>query len=418
MASLPESARAEVFRYDATSNPFEADATSRDYGPGNRLLRRGDTRYEWDDAGRLRAKTTLDPATGGDRVWRYHWDGGGLLRAVEGPGGTLAEFSYDPFARRVQKRVSRRSPTTSQWAPISVTRFVWDGDVLVHEIKAAAQQHGDPIVEERTYLFEDHGFLPVAHRASRHDDSASGGDEEPARWFHYLNDPVGEPERLIGEDGAVACAYQRGAWGTLVADQGATADTPIRLQGQYWDEETGLAYNRFRYFDPEAGRFVSYDPLGVAAGMNSYAFAPNTYSWTDPLGLIAGPPRLPDEPGIYTITNSITNEAYVGSAGIVNGGGGMRSRLGDADHHWQDLAKKPGTKVTFKKVDCGSATSDSDRNNILRMYEQQEFDRTKAKGFDMLNDKPIQSAAKALTSPALAAAAGASKARNPSTAFP
>jgi hypothetical protein len=54
----------------------------------------------------------------------------------------------------------------------------------------------------------------------------------------------------------------------------------------------------------------------------------------------------------------------------------------------------------------------------LRMYEQQEFERTQKKGFTMLNDKPIQSDAKALTSPALAAQHGASKDRNPSTAYP
>jgi RHS repeat-associated protein len=419
VALLPEAARAEVFRYDATSNPFEAnvgDANSREYGPGNRLLRRGDTRYDWDHAGRLSAKTTRDAATGVERAWRYHWDGGGLLRAVEEPTGMRAEFSYDPFARRTQKRVSKKSPTTLQWIPLSVTRFVWDGDVLVHEIKAAAQESGDPIVEERTYLFEDGRFVPVAHRTVQRRDSAQGADDEPAKWVHYVNDPVGEPDRLIGEDGIVACAYQRKAWGALVAEEGATADTPIRLQGQYWDEETGLAYNRFRYFDPEVGGFISYDPLGLAAGPNSYAFAPNAYSWTDPLGLIAAPAGLPDEPGIYTITNSITGEAYVGSAGI--GKGGMASRLADPDHHWQDLAGKEGTVVTYKKVCLGSAKDPSERNNILRMYEQQEFARTKAKGFTMLNDAPIQSAAKAAATPAVAAAAGASKARNPSTAYP
>ena len=426
LASLPEAASGEVFRYDATSNAFEAnvgDGTAREYGSGNRLIRRGHTRYDWDASGRLSSKTIRDPATGVERVWRYHWDGAGLLRAVEEPTGTRAEFSYDPFARRVQKRVSKKDPNTFEWAPLSVTRFVWDGDVLVHEIRTAAQQRGDPVVEERTYLFEDGRFVPVAHSTVRRADSAPGTGEAPAKWFHYVNDPVGEPARLIGEDGGVACVYKRGAWGALIANEGATADTPIRLQGQYLDEETGLAYNRFRYFDPEVGGFVSYDPLGLAAGTNSYAFAPNTYSWTDPLGLINAPPGLPNEPGIYTITNSITGEAYVGSAGI--GKGGMAARLSDPDHHWQDLAGKPGTKVTFKKVCLGTATDPSERNNILRMYEQQEYDRTAGKKgpdgkplYNMLNSTGIQDPSKAAAAAALAAQRGASKDRNPSTAYP
>ncbi|PWJ72511.1 UNVERIFIED_ORG: RHS repeat-associated protein [Pantoea agglomerans] len=56
-------------------------------------------------------------------------------------------------------------------------------------------------------------------------------------------------------------------------------------QGQYFDAETGLHYNRFRYYDPDAGRFVSQDPIGLAGGVNLYQYAPNPLSWVDPLGL-------------------------------------------------------------------------------------------------------------------------------------
>ena len=57
------------------------------------------------------------------------------------------------------------------------------------------------------------------------------------------------------------------------------------MQGQYWDEEIGLCYNRHRYFDPQIGSFISQDPLGLAAGENVYAYAPNVWGWVDPLGL-------------------------------------------------------------------------------------------------------------------------------------
>ena len=60
---------------------------------------------------------------------------------------------------------------------------------------------------------------------------------------------------------------------------------PIRLQGQYHDHETGLHYNRYRYYYPEVGRFVGKDPVGYAGGLNVYQYVPNPVSWIDPLGL-------------------------------------------------------------------------------------------------------------------------------------
>jgi len=65
---------------------------------------------------------------------------------------------------------------------------------------------------------------------------------------------------------------------------GAKATTPVRLQGQYADEETGLSYNRWRYYDGD-GAFVSADPLGIAPGAHSFSFAVNAFTWSDPEGL-------------------------------------------------------------------------------------------------------------------------------------
>ncbi|MDR5825947.1 RHS repeat-associated core domain-containing protein, partial [Caballeronia sp. LZ043] len=59
----------------------------------------------------------------------------------------------------------------------------------------------------------------------------------------------------------------------------------IRLQGQYFDHESGLHYNRYRYFDPSTGSFISQDPIGLAGGINPYQFARNVFGWMDPLGL-------------------------------------------------------------------------------------------------------------------------------------
>jgi RHS repeat-associated protein len=62
-------------------------------------------------------------------------------------------------------------------------------------------------------------------------------------------------------------------------------ENPLRFQGQYFDEETGLHYNRFRYYDPNCGRFINQDPIGLLGGVNNYLYVPNPMGWVDPLGL-------------------------------------------------------------------------------------------------------------------------------------
>ena len=64
-----------------------------------------------------------------------------------------------------------------------------------------------------------------------------------------------------------------------------SAYQPFRLQNQYCDRETGLHYNFFRYYEPDAGRFMNQDPIGLEGGLNAYQFAPNAQGWIDPLGL-------------------------------------------------------------------------------------------------------------------------------------
>ncbi|WP_129349774.1 RHS repeat-associated core domain-containing protein [Sorangium cellulosum] len=277
LARVPEQARAEVFRYDPAGNRHEGgpEAPTREYGPGNRLVRKGNMQYRWNPEGRLAEKSVEAPATGTRRDWMYTWNLAGLLESVTTPEAERIEFRYDPFGRRVEKRVGKAPASfLHAFKPHAVTRFVWDGDVLVHEITRRAHAEGDPVVQVKTYCFEDDGFAPVAHC-------------EDGRWFHYVNDPIGTPERLVDARGEVACELRREAWGRTEAAPGARTTTAIRFPGQYEDAETGLCYNRFRYYDPEAGRFISVDPLGINAGLDPWIYALNPVSWSDPLGLIS-----------------------------------------------------------------------------------------------------------------------------------
>ena len=82
-------------------------------------------------------------------------------------------------------------------------------------------------------------------------------------------------------------------------------DNPLRFQGQYFDPESGLHYNRHRYYNPDIGRYLTPDPVKLAGGINAYQYVPNPTGWVDPLGLSANCPpkgvrhkrcKIPDEP--------------------------------------------------------------------------------------------------------------------------
>ncbi len=81
------------------------------------------------------------------------------------------------------------------------------------------------------------------------------------------------------------------AWGRLKKDGRVynNAHQPFRLQNQYYDEETGLHYNLMWYYEPEAGRFVNQDPIGLMGGTNFYQFSMNALGGVDPLGLARKP---------------------------------------------------------------------------------------------------------------------------------
>jgi len=101
---------------------------------------------------------------------------------------------------------------------------------------------------------------------------------------HVVHSQQGVPQELVDERGKLVWQGSFDDWGRLIAEQGTTT-CRLRLPGQIADDETGLHYNRFRYYSPDVGQFVSADPIGFAGGANHYRFSPNGVNWTDPLGL-------------------------------------------------------------------------------------------------------------------------------------
>ena len=107
---------------------------------------------------------------------------------------------------------------------------------------------------------------------------------------------MGTPQELTNEKGEIVWLNYQFAWGgsfeqrCLVSeldklDVSADELQPFRFQGQMFDVETGLHYNRFRYYDSDVGMFIQRDPIGLMGGNNVFAYAPNPVLWVDPLGL-------------------------------------------------------------------------------------------------------------------------------------
>jgi RHS repeat-associated protein len=91
----------------------------------------------------------------------------------------------------------------------------------------------------------------------------------------YQCDHLGTPQELTDHEGKVAWSAQYKAWGQAKEAISEAAykvgmRNPIRFQGQYLDDETGLHYNRHRYYDPEGARYITTDPIGLLGGLNAY----------------------------------------------------------------------------------------------------------------------------------------------------
>ena len=196
-----------------------------------------------------------------------------LVRAeIKKPAGNteIWTYAYDPFGRRLSKERQDKLAWTS--TEPKRTHFVWDGTRLLQEYTYKGNY---------TYIYTDQdSYEPLAQVF----DNAKDGKQYLA-YFH--NDQIGIPREMTDIHGNLLWYGEYTAWGRLKKDERVyrNAHQPFRLQNQYYDEETGLHYNLMRYYEPEAGRFVNQDPIGLWGGANLYQFAPNANVWVDPLGL-------------------------------------------------------------------------------------------------------------------------------------
>jgi RHS repeat-associated protein len=185
---------------------------------------------------------------------------------------------------------------------LGTTFYGWDGDTLAWETTNEESTH---------YFYEPDSFVPLAQGVQNHAIQLHKTPDWTDRDYRVKDDPLwtqvfepnpfdklgfyhcdhlGTPQEITDEAGNIAWQAQYKAWGEakeVISKAAGSAGfkNPIRFQGQYFDHETGLHYNRYRYYDPETGRFISKDPIGFSGGWNVFTYVSDPVEWVDLLGL-------------------------------------------------------------------------------------------------------------------------------------
>ncbi|MHA4968083.1 RHS repeat-associated core domain-containing protein [Pseudomonas extremorientalis] len=248
----------ERFGHDPAGNLLMHNRPGPDIVAGNRLMIQGDHHYDYDAFGNLIRERR---GKGHALVTEYRYDCQHRLIGIKKPNGQTASYRYDPFGRRISKTVDDVT-----------TEFFWQGDKLI------AEHHSD---RHRSYLYEPDSFRPLA--------LLEGFGPKETKAYHYQLDHLGTPQELTAPDGEIVWSAHYRAYGEITRLDIGKVDNPLRFQGQYFDQESGLHYNRHRYYNPDVGRYLTPDLVKLAGGINAYQYVPNPTGWVDPLGLSACP---------------------------------------------------------------------------------------------------------------------------------
>ncbi|MCL7930675.1 RHS repeat-associated core domain-containing protein, partial [Halomonas llamarensis] len=248
---------AHRYSVDAAGNRLEGQQALSD----NRLGQLNGTRYRYDGAGNLIERQQPN----GERL-TLGYDGANrlvhLIHASELGYTREATYRYDGLGRRISKTVRHTNGTTA------TTHYGWDGDRIVRE---------ETDNQRTTVVYEPGSFVPML----RIDDTQQG-----QLVSAYITDALGTPMQLVTPNGQPRWLADPDDWAAVKNQRAVRHVTqPIRFQGQWHDEESGLYYNRHRYYDPEQGRYISQDPIGLNGGTNLYQYASAPTIQVDPQGL-------------------------------------------------------------------------------------------------------------------------------------
>jgi RHS repeat-associated protein len=253
--------------FDEVGNVYRrADRSDRRYVRGGILRNDGDVTFAFDLLGNMVERALADGTS-----WRYIWDGAGMLREVHRPDGETVKYAYDALGRRVTKNVGRAE-----------TRWVWDGDVILHEMTGT---------ETSTWAHGPRPFEPLAHF------------QDGTALLHFVVDHIGVALAGLDDSGNLLGPAPLDVFGVPYPADGAGQRRSSRWPGQQADEDVGLFYNRFRYYDAQLGAYISQDPLGVAGGLATYGYVGDPTVELDPRGLVAI---------LWEVQGSVDVQAYAG----------------------------------------------------------------------------------------------------------
>ncbi|MGL4860134.1 MAG: RHS repeat domain-containing protein, partial [Enterobacteriaceae bacterium] len=262
LTGITEAERAMVtFSYDNGDNRLDPSLPqSQQPGVDNRLHQWQGWHYRYDDYGNLSERSHVEEQQ------QFLYDGDNRLVEVSDNKMT-AHYHYDALGRRVRKTVQWHHSGQSEQ-----TDFVWQGLRLL-------QSHNRQTGVTQTYCYEAHNsYSPLACIEQQGEDT---------RYYWYHCDLNSTPLDITDKDGNIIWSVRYTPFGELeeVTVNRDGIEQNLRYAGQYFDAETGLHYNTFRFFDPVSGRYTQPDPIGLMGGVNLYQYSPNPIQEIDPLGL-------------------------------------------------------------------------------------------------------------------------------------
>jgi RHS repeat-associated protein len=230
-----------------------------------------------------------------------------LIEVQDASSNTIAKYTYDPFGRRIKKTVSPAGGGSGV-----DTYYLYSDEGLIGEYDSAG-------TEIKTY-----GYKPNSTWSTDPIFCHSRENGNPGYYF-YHNDHLGTPQKMTNLSGAIVWSATYDAFGKATIDAGSTITNNLRFPGQYFDAETGWHNNYHRYYDPNTGRYVTEDPIGLGGGdENFYNYVSNNpYTYFDPFGLRKCLEKLkelklalPTDENLlavlYTVNGEATGEGAIG----------------------------------------------------------------------------------------------------------
>ncbi|MFA0810689.1 RHS repeat-associated core domain-containing protein [Microbulbifer epialgicus] len=267
---LENSANDERFTYDGvgnrtshghradgnTGNDFDASKSQSSYNNHNQLEAiSGDNSasFKYNDNGH-----TIQKVQGGV-TWDYHYNHEERLIAVDKDQLTVGKYQYNPYGQRIYKEAE------------SATYFLYNEEGMVAEYDSV----GDLIKEYHFKPGKPWMTEPLFQRLTT------------GEVFYYQNDHLGTPQRMLDKTGVVVWEGHYTVFGE-VKILSAITENNFRFPGQYYDVESELYYNLFRYFDYKVARYLSRDRIGLRGGLNPYGYSlQNPFRFYDPEGKLA-----------------------------------------------------------------------------------------------------------------------------------